>query len=153
MADAATPRDETPSDDAIEIACAIRDGVSRMSRRLRQQRRPHELGVTSASILGNLYRNGPMSPSGLADAERVQPQSLTRTILALEQRGLVTRRQHAHDGRQVIVEITEAGRAIVNEDRRRRDAWLAETIMNDLTPLERDLLRVAAKALALLASR
>ena len=137
--------------DDNELAVEVREAVSRLARRLRQERPPHELGLTSLSVLSRLYRLGPAGPSALAAAENVQPQSMTRALATLVERGLVAREPHPTDGRQTVISITEAGRAVLDEDRSRRDAWLAEMIAERLTPVEREFLRASAKLLEELA--
>ncbi|GAA3434011.1 MarR family winged helix-turn-helix transcriptional regulator [Kutzneria kofuensis] len=77
--------------DDDELAVEVREAVSRLARRLRQERPPHELGLTSLSVLSRLDRLGPAGPSALAAAENVQPQSMTRALATLVERGLVTR--------------------------------------------------------------
>jgi DNA-binding MarR family transcriptional regulator len=67
-------------------------------------------------------------------------------IAALEERGLVMRAPHATDRRQVVLSVTDEGRAVVHRARRRRDAWLAKRL-KDLTPQERATLRAAAPIL------
>lgn len=134
-----------------ELAVEVREAVSRLARRLRRERPPHELGLTSLSILSRLYRLGPASPSTLAAAENVQPQSMTRALATLTERGLVARDPHPTDGRQTVVSITDAGRTVLEEDRSQRDAWLAGVITDRLTPVEREFLRAAAKLLEVLA--
>jgi DNA-binding MarR family transcriptional regulator len=64
----------------------------------------------------------------------------------LEQRELVTRAAHATDRRQVMLTVTEAGRDLVYQSRRLRDAWLARRL-RELTPQERAKLRAAAPIL------
>ncbi|WP_043724156.1 MarR family winged helix-turn-helix transcriptional regulator [Kutzneria sp. 744] len=137
------------SDD--ELAVEVREAVSRLARRLRQERPPHELGLTSLSVLSRLYRLGPTGPSALAAAENVQPQTMTRALATLVERGLVAREPHPTDGRQTVVSITDAGRVVLEEDRSRRDAWLAGVIAERLTPVEREFLGAAAKLLEALA--
>ncbi|GAA3431261.1 MarR family winged helix-turn-helix transcriptional regulator [Kutzneria kofuensis] len=137
--------------DDDELAVEVREAVSRLARRLRQERPPHELGLTSLSVLSRLDRLGPAGPSALAAAENVQPQSMTRALATLVERGLVTREPHPTDGRQTVVSITDAGRAVLEEDRSRRDAWLAGVIADRLTPVEREFLGAAAKLLEVLA--
>ena len=137
--------------DDYELAVEVREAVSRLARRLRQERPPHELGLTSLSVLSRLYRLGPAGPSALAAAENVQPQSMTRALATLAERGLVAREPHPTDGRQTVVSITEAGRAVLEEDRSRRDAWLAAMIAERLTPVEREFLRASAALLEVLA--
>jgi DNA-binding MarR family transcriptional regulator len=77
---------------------------------------------------------------------------MTRTVNCLEQSGDVVRRPHETDGRQVVVELSEQGRARVLADRDRRDAWLARRL-KELTPEERAILRQAAPILANLAQK
>ncbi|QUQ62322.1 MarR family winged helix-turn-helix transcriptional regulator [Kutzneria sp. CA-103260] len=138
--------------DDNELAVEVREAVSRLARRLRQERPPHELGLTSLSALSRLYRLGPASPSALAAAENVQPQSMTRALATLTERGLVVREPHPTDGRQTLVTITDAGRAVLEQDRSQRDAWLADVIADRLTPIEQEFLRAAAKLLEVLAT-
>lgn len=137
--------------DDNELAIEVREAVSRLARRLRQERPSHELGLTALSALSRLYRLGPATPSALAAAENVQPQSMTRALATLAERGLVTREPHATDGRQTIVNVTDAGRIVLEEDRSQRDAWLADVIVERLTPVEQEFLRAAAKLLEVLA--
>jgi DNA-binding MarR family transcriptional regulator len=82
----------------------------------------------------------------LAEAEKVKPPSMTRTVACLEELGLVTRRPHDTDGRQVVVELTPAALEVIEVDQRRRDAWLNQRLA-ELTPEERDLLRRVAPLL------
>jgi DNA-binding MarR family transcriptional regulator len=71
---------------------------------------------------------------------------MTRVIAALEQRGLLERSPHPTDGRQVVLKATEQGRALVREERRRKEAWLSQRLM-ELTPEERAIVRKAAPIL------
>jgi DNA-binding MarR family transcriptional regulator len=91
-----------------------------------------------------------MTPRELADAERVQPPSMTRIVAVLEERGLVQRSAHPTDRRQVILSPTETGAALIRENRRLREAWLARQLAA-LTPSERATLRDAAQILDRLA--
>jgi DNA-binding MarR family transcriptional regulator len=129
-----------------ELASTMRVSVMRLSRRLRTERADHGLTLTQTAALATLERHGPLTPRDLADHEHVQPPSMTRTIAALEERGLITRTPHATDGRQHLVALTAAAKALLREDRRRRDAWLARRVA-ELTQDERDLLRAAAPLL------
>jgi DNA-binding MarR family transcriptional regulator len=76
---------------------------------------------------------------------------MTRTVNSLAEAGLVTRRPNATDGRQVVVGLTPAASRVLDEDRRRRDAWLAKRLA-DLTADQRALLRDVAPLLDGLAS-
>ena len=107
------------------LASELRLSVMRLRRRLANERHPdNELSLNQMAVLGALYRNGDLALGELAAHERVQPPSMTRTVNCLEEGGYVARRPHDTDGRQVLVTLTESGRATVLADRARRDAWL-----------------------------
>jgi DNA-binding MarR family transcriptional regulator len=126
------------------LASELRTSLTRLSRRLRQMRPETSLSLGQMAALGTLDRHGPMTPGDLAAHERVQPPSMTRMVNALEQAGYVSRTPHPSDGRQVVVALTESGTRVLKEDRRQREAWLAQRL-RDLTPQERELLHEAAE--------
>jgi DNA-binding MarR family transcriptional regulator len=132
-----------PGAETHELASTLRVGVMRLERRLRSERSSEGLTVSQLSVLAILGRRGPLSPTQLASAERVQPPSMTRIVAALEEMGLVDRHRHETDRRQCVIGLSEAGRALLAEDRSRRQAWLAARL-DDLSPAEREVLRVAA---------
>ncbi len=124
----------------------LRVSLMRVARRLRSEKSDAELSDAQFSVLALLDRGGPLTPRALAELERVQPPSMTRTLAGLTERELVERQPDPHDGRQVIVRLTEAGRLAVKETRRRRDAWLSRRL-NELTPKERAVLAEASEIL------
>lgn len=132
------------------LASSLRVSIARLGRRLRTESEPGPDGIRLSSgglaVVALLFREGDRTVGQLASAERVQPPSMTRTVAGLERDGLVERRPHPTDGRQVVVHLTDAGRDLLMAERRRRDAWLA-CRLRDLTPDERHLLRQAAPIL------
>ncbi|HEY4314380.1 MAG TPA: MarR family transcriptional regulator [Actinomycetes bacterium] len=126
-----------------ELASSMRVSVMRLSRRLRVERADHGLTLTQISVLATLDRHGPLTPRELAQHERVQPPSMTRTLAGLEERALIVRTPHASDGRQHLISLAAPAAALLREDRRRRDAWLVQRLA-ELTQAERDVLRAAA---------
>jgi DNA-binding MarR family transcriptional regulator len=131
------------------LATALRISVSRLARRLRVERQAEglaSLSDTQLAALAVLDRHGPMTPGELAEHEKVQPPSMTRVIAVLEERLLVMRAPHLTDRRQVVLTVTEQGRELVSQARRRRDAWLAKRL-KELSPEERAILRAAAPVL------
>ena len=83
-----------------------------------------------------------MTPSELAEHEKVQPPSITRVIASLEERGLIQRMPHSTDRRQVVLTVTDQGRDVVKKLRKLREAWLAQRL-RELSPVERAVLREA----------
>ena len=134
------------------LASALRISVARLTRRLRSERDPDNelLPVGQLSVLGLLNRFGDRTVGELAALERVQPPSMTRTVNCLDEGGYVVRRKSESDGRQVVVALSEQGKQTLANDRRRRDAWLAQRL-RELTPQERSVLREAAPIIERLA--
>jgi DNA-binding MarR family transcriptional regulator len=122
----------------------------RLARRMRSERADTSLTLTQLATLATLERRGPLTPRELAAAERVQPPSMTRIATSLEEAGLVTRSDHPTDGRQVLLALAPAGASLLREDRRRREAWLAQQLRT-LDPEDRDVLRRATAVLDRLA--
>ncbi|MFL6240410.1 MAG: MarR family winged helix-turn-helix transcriptional regulator [Actinomycetes bacterium] len=134
-----------------QLAAGLRIAVMRLSRRLRAERPETDLTISQLAALASIERHGPLTLGALAAHERVQPPSMTRMVASLGERGLVTRGPHTTDGRQVVVAITPAGSDLLKEDRRRREAWLAQQIRK-LSKEELDVLHAAAPILEALAS-
>ena len=132
------------NDEARPTAAVLREAMGQLGRRLRAERVGYGLSRSRLSLLTLLSRNGPMTASAMAAAERLQPQSLTRMLSRLEDDGLILRSPDDKDRRQVRIMITDKGAAVVEEDTFRREAWLAKAMAERLTPTERELLRLAA---------
>ena len=140
-----------PPATAPALASALRLSVMRLARRMRSERADTSLTLTQLAALATLERHGPLTPRELAQAERVQPPSMTRIAASLEAAGLATRTDHPTDGRQVLLAASPAGVGLLREDRRRREAWLARRL-RALDPADRELLERAAEVLDRLAS-
>lgn len=133
------------------LASSLRLAVMRLARRMRSERADTRLTLTQLAALATLERHGPLTPRELAAAERVTPPSMTRIAAGLQAAGLATRTDHPSDGRQVLLAVSAAGVALLREDRRRRDAWLAQRL-RELDQADRDVLRHAAEVLDRLAA-
>ncbi len=129
------------------LASELRVAIMHTSRRLRMERSTDDVTPGQYTVLAVLDRHGPTTPRDLAAHEKVRPPSMTRTLTALEELGLVDRSDHPTDGRQVLVSLSERGAREVVETQRRRDAWLARRLA-ELDPDERDVLARAAQILA-----
>lgn len=131
------------------LAEELRISIARLSRRLRTLRPPaageggRPLSLTQFAALAAIERHGSMTPRELADHEKVQPPSMTRVLAHLEEHGLVARSPHPTDGRQVVLHVTEEGAAMLADERRRKEAWLAQRLA-ELPAGEREILRKAA---------
>ncbi len=125
-----------------DLASRLRLAVMRLSRRLRQHA-PGGVTQSQLSALATIVVEGRITLSGLAEAERVQPPSITRVVDTLVSQGYATRTQSDEDRRVAWVAPTDAGRALVESVRRERDAYLAQRLRT-LTPDDRAVLARAA---------
>ncbi len=133
-----------------QLTVQLRDAITRLNRRLRQERPVGDLTMTQLSALTSLRLGGALTPRELSDAERVQPPTMTKIVSKLEERGLVQRAPHPTDGRQVVLSPTKEGVAVIDSYQRVRDVWLSARLA-DLTPVERDTVARAASILERLA--
>jgi DNA-binding MarR family transcriptional regulator len=133
------------------LASTLRLSVMRLARRMRAQRADTMLTLSQLAALATLDRHGALSPGELAAHEKISPPSMTRLLGVLETGGLVVRTAHPTDRRQVLLAVSPAGQALLKEDRRRRDVWLAQRLQ-DLPADELQVLRRAAGILDRLAS-
>ncbi|GBQ32069.1 MarR family winged helix-turn-helix transcriptional regulator [Gluconacetobacter sacchari] len=115
----------------------LMSGILWLGRRLRRERRDASIPLTMIGIMGTLYRLGPMPAATLAAHELLQPQSLTRTIAALERRRYIARQPNPADRREIILSLTSPGLQALSADMERRREWLLDAMAHALTAEER----------------
>jgi DNA-binding MarR family transcriptional regulator len=129
------------------LAAGLRPALLRLARRLRQMRDESvDLNSNQLSAMSVLLNHGDQLMGELAAKELIQPPSMTRIVNDLEQRGFVRRSDNPQDKRQARVSLTDAGRAVLIANRRRRNDWLARRLA-ELEPTEREILRKAVPIL------
>src|SRR5437763_394407 len=109
------------------LAEQLRVALARVNRRLRQEA-GGEIGPTLTAALATISRHGPITPSELANRERVQRPTATRLVAKLEDRGLLSRAADPGDARSSLLSITPEGEALLGEMRRHKDAFLAQRL-------------------------
>jgi DNA-binding MarR family transcriptional regulator len=127
------------------LSAHLRVVIARTARRLRQESGV-DLSPSLTAALGTVERRGPITPSELAAAERIQRPTATRLIARLEETGLVSRAADPTDGRSSLVSITADGRALLKRLRANKDAFLARRL-ETLDAEERAVLDRAAEIL------
>ncbi len=141
-----TGREAPPTSELdVELAARLRLAIARTARRLRQEAGT-DLGPSQVAALATLEIHGPMSPSELADRERIKRPTATRILSHLGKAGLVERISDPSDGRSAIVSATVEGRALVRRLRQRKTAYLATRMRK----LPDDDVRTLARAAQLL---
>jgi len=129
----------------LDLAVRLRLAITRTSRRLRQEAGTG-LSPTLTAALATVDRHGPLTPSELAARERVQRPTATRLVARLEELGHVQRAADPLDRRSSLLSVTPEGRALLDELRGRKTAYLAHRL-EQLDPEERAALDRAAAIL------
>ena len=107
-----------------------------------------ESGISPArfSALAHLAFHGVDNVGQLAAAERVSRPAMTRLVRDMEKSGLVSRRVDPRDGRAVLVQLTEKGRAAIDRAQAAKIAFVSAKL-ESLDGKSRRAVRIALKAL------
>ncbi len=131
---------QTISETEEQLAPRLRWAITRMARRLRQEAGT-DLGPSQVAALATIERHGPLSPSELAERERIKRPTATRIVGRLENAGLVERIKDPEDGRASILSATPKARSMLKALRARKTAYIAKRLAdmdaNDRRTLER----------------
>jgi DNA-binding MarR family transcriptional regulator len=113
--------------------------IGQLRRRLRTEANPNELNLAEMGALSRLEKVGWMTTADLARAEAMRPQSMGTILTGLKQKGLVQRRPHPTDGRQIEFALTSTGMEAKQERRVAKREWLLAA-MAKLTSEEQKIL-------------
>ena len=115
-----------------EVASHLRLAVARTARRLRQEAFESEgrgqLSPSLTAALVTIDLHGPLTPSEVAERERIKRPTATRIVAKLEELALVDRTPDPDDGRASIVSTTREGRELLRRLRTRKTAYLAKRL-------------------------
>jgi DNA-binding MarR family transcriptional regulator len=143
-----------PEDLLTETATDLRLATFRLARRLRRERVGDNLSDAHFAVLACLQMNGRLPVGEIAQRERVSAPTMSATVDALAEAGLVVRVPSEDDRRRVYIDITDAGTQIVTATVRKRDAALADALGElDFTAEELRTLREAAALMRKVAER
>lgn len=133
----------------LEVAGAVRTVLHRLIKLLRRETRNEaQLSLTERSTLGQLYQHGELLPSDIARMEKVTTQSISQVVNHLFELNYIYKNPSANDGRKVLLSLTPAGKAYVDQLRLDKQEWLAKALHAKTTPEEREQLMEAMKVLS-----
>ncbi|MGE5233872.1 MAG: MarR family winged helix-turn-helix transcriptional regulator [Acidobacteriota bacterium] len=110
------------------VADRLHSAAIHLLRALRKADQAAGLSPARLSALSVLVFRGPASLGELANAEQVQPPTMSRLVAALERDGLVRRAPDPEDRRAVRLEATARGARLLEAGRRRRVARLTRLL-------------------------
>jgi DNA-binding MarR family transcriptional regulator len=142
----AAPSELGPPDlDDPMLPARLRLAIGRLNRRIRVDSAA-VLPPLQTSVLVTLEEHEPLRLSELARREAVTPPTMSRVLAALDDAGLLVRTPDPQDARSALVELSAAGRAMIEQLRTERTAVLAERLAR-LAPGHREALAAAVPAL------
>ncbi len=136
-----------------ESAGWIRGVVGQLHRRLRQVDNAGILTPSQSAVLNRLLREGAATQGELAAAEHVRQQSMAATLGVLDELGYLARTPDPADRRRVVISLSDAGRDTVRGIQQHRDEWLAQALLDELSPAELDAVTRALPLLQRIAQR
>jgi len=114
------PIDNAVTEFAQSIAMLVRSAHAAAS--------TQELSWTEMGVLKRLARGGPATTADLARAQSMRPQSMRTIVAALEKVGMIERKPHPTDGRQVNLSLTAKGAGAQKSASAAKQTWLAQAI-------------------------
>jgi DNA-binding MarR family transcriptional regulator len=133
------------------LAGDLRAVIRRTARRMRIEAPVEEVTPSQYSVLSAL-KHGACTVSALAEREHVSSPAITRSVLALEARGLVERVPDPGDRRHVVVSLSPQGREIVDASLLRRTEWLEQRLAG-LSTTDLETLAAAVRILTLISNQ
>jgi DNA-binding MarR family transcriptional regulator len=133
-------------EDLAQIADLVHGAAIRLLRFVRREDVAAGLSAPQLSALSVLVFGGSHTMSALATVEQVRPPTMSRLVDDLEHLGLVERAAKPGDRRVYMVCVTNAGRTLLEEGRRKRLARLVRVLVG-ATQQELGALRSAAQTI------
>jgi DNA-binding MarR family transcriptional regulator len=138
--------------DRASVADQLHSAAIRLLRSVAREDVSSGVSPAQLSALSVLVFGGPQTLNSLAAAERVRAPTMSRLVGELEKRGLAERTTAQGDRRAVRIIVTDEGRRLFEEGRRRRlarlEGSLAEATQEELAVLARAaeiIVRVAGR--------
>lgn len=125
------------------VVSALTQAIGQILRRLRADANPGGLNVSQTAALARLDETGGATTADLARAEAMKPQSMSTILASLEEEGLVERRPHPSDGRQILFSLTARGAEARRKRSMAKQEWLLAAVAK-LDPAEQQTLLSAA---------
>src|SRR3954449_2103113 len=97
-----------------DLPARLRLAVGRLNRRIRVDSGA-ALPPLQTSVLATLEDHAPLRLSELARREAVTPPTMSRVLAALDDAGLLVRTPDPQDARSALVELSAAGRAMIEQ--------------------------------------
>jgi DNA-binding MarR family transcriptional regulator len=134
----------TPGKQLDNAVIDLTQAIGLLLRRVRAATASEDLSWTESLVMARLAKDGPATTADLARAEGMKPQSMGTTVAALEKLGIVARKPHPTDRRQVNIELTAKGVALRKSTKDAKLTWLLQAIAQLDTEQQKTLFAAGA---------
>ena len=141
-----------PSDSIDARITSLAHAVGLVMRRVRATTAADGFTLTESAVIARLARDGAMTTAELARLEGMRPQSMRTTITALDRLGMIDRKPHKTDGRQVLIALSRRGMDRRKTKQDTKHSWLASAIAQ-LPAADRETLFAAGDIMLRLAEQ
>jgi DNA-binding MarR family transcriptional regulator len=111
-----------------ELVARLRAVIHRLARVLNDTSTGEDLTPTQYSVLALVRVRGPLGLTELTELVGINPTMLSRVVKALDERGLIRRRQDPGDLRAARVAVTEEGERVHDRVRQLRNKVLTDCL-------------------------
>ena len=121
MQDSSPPKTKLPQDALLprntrrSLPIALLRAREAVMTHFRPMLAEHDITEQQWRVVRILAEAGTVDASDMAERAFILAPSLTRIIRSLEERGIITKAKDDNDGRRVLLQITTAGLAIIEE--------------------------------------
>ncbi|MEU0268322.1 MarR family transcriptional regulator [Nocardioides sp. NPDC006303] len=120
--------------------------LEKVVRLVREVSTAGDVSPTAATVLAGLARTGPQRVTDLAKVAGVSQPAMTQLVNRLTQQGMLARVADDADRRAVLVEVTDAGREVL-ETRRGQRAGVLDAALARVSTEDRAAIAAALPAL------
>lgn len=92
------------------------------------RRTNQELPAATLRLLSQIDELGPSTIGHLAEADRCRQPTMSNAVQNLVDKGWARKQPNPHDARSSLVDLTEAGRTVLSEARRRNAGAVVERL-------------------------
>ena len=111
-----------------ELVARLRAVIHKLARVLNDTSTGEDLTPTQYSVLALVRVRGPLGLTELTELEGINPTMLSRVVKALDERGLIHRRQDPGDLRAARVAVTAEGERVHDRVRQLRTKVLSDCL-------------------------
>lgn len=133
---------------ALEVYIKLSRAAEAVTTRINAYLKDENLTISQFGVLEAIYHLGPMHQNQLGEKMLKSGGNMTMVIDNLEKRGLVQRERNPNDRRCVVVQLTEAGRELI-EGLFPRHVQIVVNEIGVLTPQEQTQLAALCKKVGL----